>query len=77
MGFVGAYVTFETDTGTNHFMVKTNNAGSALSAITSSSNGGHYFFKKTGNVFGIDSNGTSGNYPGYFVAGLTYNWIAW
>lgn len=75
--FTGAYVDFTDANGIVRIAVSTNNAGSAYSAVPVSSNGGNYIYTKSGNVVTVEHNASSGNYPGYFLSGVTYNWIAW
>lgn len=77
--FKGAFVVIESDNYGNAWLGQsTNNSGASGNAFSGRNGGGSQnWFKKDGTDFVVNNNGTSGTNPGYFVAGVTYQWWAW
>lgn len=55
-----------------------NNSGTSFAGYVIDSNTSDQWFGKNGTTITcIKPGGSGANYPGYFRAGTTYNWIAW
>ena len=61
-------------TPTMLYGIATNNSGSTVAGLTF----GATWFSKSGNTVTCSNKGTSGaNNAGYWIGGITYQWVAW